>query len=57
LGGKKQRRENTETQRLKIIMDITSVADRHLFDADPDPTFHFDADSRSGSGLNKIINK
>jgi hypothetical protein len=23
---------------------MTSVADRHRFDADPDPTFHFDDD-------------
>ncbi len=34
---KRTNKENTETQRLKIILDITSVVDRHRFNADPDP--------------------
>jgi hypothetical protein len=35
-GVQEQVRENPETQRLKIIMDIKSVVDRHRFDADSD---------------------
>jgi hypothetical protein len=27
-----------------FIVPITSVVDRHRFDADPDPNFHYDAD-------------
>jgi hypothetical protein len=40
---------------VRICTLVTSLVDRHLFDAEPNPTFHFDADPDQNLGPDPIL--